>query len=263
MRRRKWTMSLASTAGLWVALLGMITWSPAQSQPVGTIRILAAANLQPALLELVPLFERQNYGGKVTMTLGASANLVRQIQQGLPADVFLSADEEFANRLADAGLTTDRGVIYAIGRIVLLVPASSTLSLDSRLNGLKSEMAKVTKFALANPELAPYGRAGREALEKQGVWPLLQNNLVIGENIAQTTQYVSSGAAQAGITALSLALAPEVAARTRHVVLHESLHAPMRQRMVLLKTGGPGAQAFYAFMQSAQARAVLARHGYP
>ncbi len=91
---------------------------------------------------------------------------------------------------------------------------------------------------------------------------MVQNKLVIGENIAQATQYVSSGAAEAGITALSLALAPEVAARTRHVVLDESLHAPVRQRMVVLKSAGPAAQAFYAFMQSADARAVLARHGY-
>jgi molybdate transport system substrate-binding protein len=234
----------------------------AAAQPAGPVRLAAAANLQPALAELVPIFERRQPDGKVAVTLGASANLVRQIQQGLPADVFLSADEEFANRLSDAGLTVDRGVIYATGRVVLLVPQNSRLELDARLDGLRRGLPQITKFALANPELAPYGRAGREALEKQNLLAPLQGALVIGENIAQATQYVSSGAAEAGITALSLALAPEVAARTRHVVIDESLHAPVRQRMVLLKTAGPAARSFYDFMQSAEARAVMARHGY-
>jgi molybdate transport system substrate-binding protein len=225
------------------------------------LRLAAATNLQPALAELVPLFERQ-HRAKVALTLGASANLVRQIQQGLAADLFLSADEEFAFRLADAGLTLGRGVVYATGRLALVVPVGSKLPLDARLAGVKAASAQIEKFALANPELAPYGRAGREALQKQGIWPALEGKVVIGESIAQATQYVSSGAAQAGLTALALALVPEVAARTRHVVVDESLHAPIRQRMVLLKTAGPGAQAFYVFMQTAEARAVLGRFGY-
>ncbi len=123
----------------------------AQSPSSGPVRVVAASNLQPALAELAPLFERQHPGTKVAVTLGASANLVRQIQQGLPADVFLSADEEFANRLADVGLTVDRGAIYATGRVVLLVPSNSGLALDARLSGLKGGLNQITKFALANP----------------------------------------------------------------------------------------------------------------
>ena len=223
--------------------------------------VAAAANLQPALAELVPLFERAR-AGRVSVTLGSSANLMRQIQQGLPAELFLSADEDFALRLADAGLTLDRGTVYATGRIVLLVPADSPIKLDARLEALKAAAPRIRKFAIANPELAPYGRAARQALQKLELWPALEAKVVLGENIAQATQFVSSGAAQAGISALSMVLVPEVAARVHYQLIPAELHAPLRQRMVLLKNATPAARAFYDFLRSPAAKAVLARHGY-
>ncbi|ABE42126.1 molybdate ABC transporter substrate-binding protein [Polaromonas sp. JS666] len=244
--------------------LGSGLVSPASAQDAGSSRpalIAAAANLQPVLAELVPLFER-GQKSRVRVNIGSSANLVRQIQQGLPAELFLSADEDFALRLADAGLTPDRGLVYATGRLVLLVPAGSPLALDPQLRGLRSGLSQVQKFAIANPELAPYGRAAVQVLQKLDLWPALQGKIVLGENMAQATQYVSTGAAQAGITALSLALAPELATRVRYVLLPDDLHAPLRQRMVLLKNAGPAAHAFYEFLQSAPAKAVLMRYGY-
>ncbi|MDP1741112.1 molybdate ABC transporter substrate-binding protein [Polaromonas sp.] len=225
------------------------------------VLVAAAANMQSALTELVPLFER-GHRARVSLTLGSSATLVRQIQQGLPAELFLSADEDFVFRLADAGLTQDRGVVYATGRLVLLVPSGSRLVLDPGLSGLKAGLSEVRKFAIANPELAPYGKAAVQVLQMQALWPGLQGRLVLGDNIAQTTQFVSTGAAEAGITALSLALAPEVAARTRFVLISDALHGPVRQRMVLLKNAGPGARAFHDFLQSPDAKAVLARYGF-
>ena len=249
---------------LFVALaFGVIGVSPtaAQTPPDRPVLVAAAANLQPVLAELVPLFERQQQG-KLTVNIGSSANLVRQIQQGMPAELFLSADEDFALRLADAGLTLDRGVVYATGRIVLMVPVDSKLSLDPQLLGLTAGLSKVDKFAIANPELAPYGKAAVQALQKLGIWPALQGKVVLGESISQATQYVSTGAAQAGITALSLALAPEVAIRTRYVLIPDEHHAPVRQRMVLLKSAGPAARAFYDFLQSPAAKAVMTRYGY-
>ena len=225
------------------------------------VLVAAAANMQSALTELVPLFER-GHRFRVSLTLGSSATLVRQLQQGLPAELFLSADEDFVFRLADAGLTQDRGAVYATGRLALLVPADSRLVLDPGLSGLKAGLRQVRKFAIANPELAPYGMAAVQVLQRQALWPALQGRLVLGDNIAQTTQFVSTGAADAGITALSLTLAPEVAARTRYVLISDALHAPVRQRMVLLKNAGPGARAFHDFLQSPDARAVLMRYGF-
>ncbi|MFC5521831.1 molybdate ABC transporter substrate-binding protein [Polaromonas jejuensis] len=253
-------------AALPLALMLSLAW-PAQAQtaaPAAAPRpalVAAAANLQQVLAELVPLFERTQQG-RLSLNIGSSANLVRQIQQGLPAELFLSADEDFALRLADAGLSLDRGVVYATGRIVLLVPAASALELDPQFKGLKAGLPQLRKFAIANPELAPYGKAAVQALQKLALWPALQGKIVLGDNIAQTTQYVSTGAADAGITALSLVLAPEAAARVRYVLIPDDLHAPLRQRMVLLKNAGPTARAFYDFLQSPAAKAVLSRYGY-
>ncbi len=254
--------------GLVAAWLGLGLVLPAQAQlspAAAPALVAAAANLQPVLAELLPLFEQsaKGQGGhRITLSIGSSANLLRQIQQGLPAELFLSADEDFALRLFDAGLAPNRGVVYATGRIVLLVPRASAIALDPQLKGLQTGLDQVEKFAIAHPELAPYGRAAQQALQKQGLWPALQGKLVLGENIAQATQFVSTGAAQAGITALSLVRVPEVAARVRYVLIPDALHAPLRQRMVLLNKAGPAARAFYDFLQTPAALAVLQRHGY-
>ena len=232
--------------------------TPLSSKPA---LVAAAANLQQVLVELVPLFEREQKG-KISLSIGSSANLVRQIQQGLPAEIFMSADEDFALRLADAGLSQDRGVVYATGRLVLAVPAASALKLDPQLQGLRAGLGQIEKFAIANPELAPYGKAAVQALQKLNVWSVLQPKMVLGENIAQTTQYLSTGAAQAGMTALSLVLAPEVASRLRYVLIPQDLHAPLRQRMVLLKNASPQAVQFYTFLQGEPARKIFQRYGF-
>ena len=254
----------------WLAglgLLALLTATASHAKPVAgnAPLVAAAANMQTALTELVPLFEKEGKG-RLTLSIGSSANLVRQIQQGLPAELFLSADEDFALRLADAGLTTDRGVVYATGRIVLAAPKNATLKLDAQLAGLKNALSSapdgVQKFGIANPELAPYGKAAVQALQKQAIWSLLQTKIVMGENIAQTTQHISTGAASAGITALALVLAPDVTDKVRYVVIDSALHAPIRQRMVLLKTAGPTARAFYDFLQSPAAKQALQRYGY-
>jgi len=225
------------------------------------VTVAAASDLKFALTELVAQFERESHH-RVAVNLGSSGNFARQIRNGLPVDLFLSADEEYVFQLADAGLTSDRGNLYAIGRIALYVPDKSQLRLDPELRGLTEQWASVTKFAIANPEHAPYGRAAKQALQKLGLWEMVSPKLVMGENISQATQFVATGAAQAGITALSLALAEEVGSLGKHLVLPEHLHAPLRQRMVLLKNAGPGARAFYDFLQSSAAKAVLARYGF-
>jgi len=245
--------------GLSAAALGSAgAWAQAQTEPG---RVAAASDLQFALPELAARFQRSS-PHRLELSFGSSGNFARQIQQGAPLDLFLSADEDFVLRLADAGLTRDRGALYAVGRIALLTPAASTLPLDERLDGLRREWAQVRQFAIANPEHAPYGRAAREALERLGLWPQVQPRLVLGENISQATQFVSSGAAQAGITAASLALAPPVAAKTRHLLLPDTLHQPLRQRMVLLKNARPAAAAFHGFLAGAEARAILTRFGF-
>jgi molybdate transport system substrate-binding protein len=225
------------------------------------IRVAAASDLKFAMAELGARYEQET-GQAVQLNLGSSGQFAQQIRQGLPVDLFMAADESFVFQLADGGLTRDRGVVYALGRIALLVPTASPIVLDAGLRGLREALPGLRHFAIANPEHAPYGRAARQALERLGLWPQVERKLVIGENIAQATQFVTSGAAQAGIAALALALAPEVARRTRSLTLAADLHAPLRQRMALLRSARPAAADFYRYLQTPAARTLLRRFGF-
>ncbi len=231
------------------------------------LRVAAASDLKFVLAQLLTSFQQET-GIPVEAGYGSSGNFARQIRQGLPVHLFMSADERWVLQLAEAGMTRvqadgghDRGRIYAQGHLALYVPLASGLRLDAELEGLRAGWASVGKFAIANPELAPYGHAAREALEKLGMWEMVRPKLVLGENIAQATQFVATGAAQAGITSLSLALAPELARLGRHIALPGTLHAPIRQRMVLLKDAPPTAQRLYDYLQTPPALAVFRRYG--
>ncbi len=234
------------------------------------LRVAAASDLKFALTDLAKSFTTVT-GIEIDLQFGSSGNFAQQIQQGLPLDLFLSADEDYVLTLAKAGLTQGgvqgTGALYATGRIALLLPKNSAFQLpkteSEARSGLFAQLQTVRKFAIANPEHAPYGRAAREALQNLGLWEPLQPKLVLGDNISQATQFVTSGAAQAGITALSLALAPEVAAQSGgHWLLPANLHTPLKQRMVLLKTAQPAAKALFDYLQTPAAKAVLAKFGF-
>lgn len=234
--------------------------APAQHRPV-VARVVAASDLKFALAELAERFAGET-GNVVQLTMGSSGSFAQQIRQGLPADLFMSADEDYVYQLADAGLTRDRGISYAVGRIVLFAAHDSPVALEAVLAGVRSAADLIRHFAIANPLHAPYGRAARQALERLGLWESLKAKLVLGENISQTTQFLTTGSAEVGITAYSLAIALEVAVHGRYRLVPDTLHAPLRQRMVLLKTAAPGAAAFYDYLQTPMARAVLQRHGF-
>lgn len=223
--------------------------------------VAAASDLKFALTEIAARFEADT-GRKVQVSFGSSGNIARQIRQGAPFEVFMSADEQFVLDLAAAGLTRDRGDLYAIGRIVLFAPRDSSLELDAQLRGLREGWDSVRKFAIANPDHAPYGRAAQQALQALGLWEFVQPKLVLGENIAQTAQFVTTGNAQAGVIALSLALAPELRLQGKYVLLPESLHTPLRQRMVLTRRAGETAERFYEYLKQPPARALLKKYGF-
>lgn len=133
--------------------------------------VAAAADLKFALTDIVARFEKES-GRKIKLVFGSSGNFANQIAQRAPFELFLSADESFVFRLADAGLTEDRGVLYSIGRIVLFVPKTSLITADALLADLPGALADghIRHFAIANPEHAPYGRAARAALRRMGAW---------------------------------------------------------------------------------------------
>jgi molybdate transport system substrate-binding protein len=225
--------------------------------------VAAASDLKFALESVAARF-RTDTQKEVRLSFGSSGNYFRQISQGAPFQLFLSADEDFVLRLHEAGRTVDRGVLYATGRIVLFAPKESSLNIDAQMAGLKTAIAsnQIRRFAIANPEHAPYGRAAEQALRKLGLWDALQGKLVLGENVSQAAQFAASGSTQGGIFAYSLALAPAVAQQGRHVLLPADLHQPLRQRMALIKDAGETAHAFYVYLQQPVARTILERYGF-
>jgi molybdate transport system substrate-binding protein len=226
--------------------------------------VAAAADLKFSLGHIADAFARETRR-QVRITYGSSGDLARQIAQGAPFEMFLSADERYVFDLERAGLTRGDGVLYAVGRLAMFVPRGSPITLDARLRGLQSAVAegRVTRFAIANPEHAPYGRAAREVLTRIGVWPRLQPALVLGENASQAMQFAASGSCQGGIVPLPLASAPEIAALGSFEPIPEEWHSPLRQRMVLVARAGPVASAFYDYLQQAPGvRQIFDRLGF-
>lgn len=225
--------------------------------------VAAASDLQFALEEIVAQF-RKATKRDVKLAFGSSGNFYRQIAQGAPFELYMSADERFVHQLADAGRTEDRGQVYATGRIVLYVPQASRLALDAELGGFKAALGSgsIRRFAIANPEHAPYGRAAEEALRKLGVWEAIRPRLVIGENVSQAAQFAAGGSTDGGIIAYSLVHAPQLARRGRYQLIPESFHAPLHQRMVLVKGAGASARAFFRYLQDPAARSVFRRYGF-
>jgi molybdate transport system substrate-binding protein len=155
-------------------------------------------------------------------------------------------------------------VHYATGRLALFLPKGSPLVADRDLADLAAAVhdGRLQRLALANPEHAPYGRAAREVLEHKKLWAAVQGRLALGDNAAQATQFVASGAAQAGLIALSLARAPELATRGAYVTLPENWHTPLKQTLVLMQNAGTDAQRFADYLRGPEARAILGRSGF-
>lgn len=241
--------------------MGVGPTAQAQTAPAGPLKVAAAANLKFVLADIEAQY-RQQTGQSVQFNFGASVQLARQIQQGLPVQLFISADEEQVAWLQQNGLTQDSGQRYAIGRLALIGLQAHPLAKSASPEAALRALAPADKLALANPQLAPYGLAAQQVLHKTGVWPRLQKQLVLGENIGQATQYVLTGAAPLGFTAYALTLAPETAGQFKVWPVPPDWHAPLNQRMVLLKGASPQAQAFRDYLLGPQAKALFVKHGY-
>jgi molybdate transport system substrate-binding protein len=263
---RRYCSRLPAAAALALASLASAA-APASTSAAGAADspplVAAASDLKFALDEILDGF-RAGTGLDVRVTYGSSGNFARQIEQGAPFELFMSADEAFVERLAARGLTRDRGVLYAIGRIVIYAPRGSPLTPDAGLRGLARRLAdgSAGRIAIANPEHAPYGRAAEQALRRLGLWESVTPRLVLGENVAQAAQFARSGNAEGGIVAYSLALAPPLRDSGTFALLPEPLHAPLRQRMVLLSAASPAAVRLYDYLQSPPARGVFVRYGF-
>ena len=231
--------------------------------PQRSVAVAVAANMKPAFEELAARFQATHPGVEVKATYGASGNFFAQIANGAPFDLFLSADAEFPARVVEKGLADGKAFTYAYGKLVVWVPKSSKLDLDGKGLAALTDPS-VQKIAIASPEVAPYGRAAKAALEKAGLYQTLKDRIVTGQSVSQTAQFVQSGNAQAGFVPLSLARTPPLSEQGRAWPVPPSSYARIEQAGVVVKGAKEAALAreLAAFIAGAGARDVLERYGY-
>lgn len=251
---------MARLLALLLALLPAL--AAGRPGPGGTLTVAAASNLRLAVEELRRGFEQARPGVKVEVTLAASGALVAQIRNGAPFDLLLSADVDHPRRLVQESLTAGPEVVYAIGRLVVWTPPGSPLALER--DGLRALAGPgVGRIAMPNPAVAPYGRAAEAALRAAGIWEQVRPRIVLGQNVAQTATFAASGAADAALVPLSLALAPELR-EGRAFPVPAASHPPLAQAAVVLRTARDPALArdFLAYVTGPAGAAVLRRSGY-
>lgn len=232
--------------------------------PAATVvRIAAASDLKFALEDVKTEYTEAHPNVDVQITIGSSGNFYQQIRNGAPFDLFLSADIGFPQKLVDEDLAASEDVFpYAVGRLVLWAPNESPIDPTKGLAVLRDPKAE--KIAIANPEHAPYGRAAVSAMQTAGVYEAVQDRLVLGENIAQTGQLVSSGNAQVGLIALSLAVAPELTQVGRYSEIPLDTYPRLDQGgVVLTRAQDPqAARAVKDFITGPEGLEVLKRFGF-
>jgi molybdate transport system substrate-binding protein len=238
---------------------------PVQAQGSATPVVVAAAgDLRGVLEELKTRFEAKHPGILLQVSFGASGSLTAQIQQGAPFDVFLSADAGFPDQLQKAGWATTEGPFaYATGSLALWIQKG--LNLDPGKDGLRALLdPRVKKIATANPQTAPYGRAGEAALRQAGLYETVQGRLVFADNIAQAAQFLQTGTAEAGLVSVSQANHPVLRQQGLVWILPGNAHPPLRQAGVILKRTAhlEQARAFKNFLVGAEGQAILAQHGF-
>ncbi len=256
-------------AGGLLVVAGILWWSYSQRAPgektTGrSIVVAAAADLRFALDDIVAEFQRSHPDIQVHVSYGSSGNLLHQLENRAPFDLFLSADVDYPRRLVAEGLALpDSEFVYAVGHLVVWVPQSSALDLNKL--GIRALLEpSVRKIAIANPKYAPYGRAAEAALKSLGVYDQIQERLVYGENVAQTAQFVQTGASDAAIIGLSQAQAPTLRTQGRYWQVPADAYPRMEQGGIILSwvKDQEAAEAFRAFLLGQEGRGILRCYGF-
>ena len=224
--------------------------------------LAVASDMSYCMDELGAAFSKQVPQARLRVSVGASGNFYAQIKHGAPFDLFLSADMTYPSRLAADG-AADRASLapYALGRLAIW-------SLDARFELTQGMRVfadqRLTRIAIANPDVAPYGHAAKAALVLYGLWDSVKPKLVLGENIAQTAQFVQTGNAELGIVSLATVLAPRLKGIGQYYLIPEAGMPPIEHGMIVTSKGRANwlAARFARFMRSEAARDILVRYGF-
>ncbi|MEM7485014.1 MAG: molybdate ABC transporter substrate-binding protein [Bacteroidota bacterium] len=243
-------------------VLGLFLWMLLGCNNHGTsekITIAAAANMRYAIEELTYTFTKET-GIQCDLVISSSGTLTAQIKEGAPYDVFISADTKYPNDIYTSGLAKNPPKIYAYGKLVLwtmtknIVPSISILNED-----------RIDHIAVANPKIAPYGKAAISVLNHYKLLDKIEGKLVYGESISQTNQFILSASAELGFTSLSVVLAPELKEKGTWIELESHLYEPIAQSVVQItheKVNANSSKKFYDFLFSKKAKEILKNFGY-
>lgn len=233
------------------------------------LKVAAESELTGVMEKLAPAFEKKT-SIHVSVSLGPSGNFVAQIQNGAPFDVFLSADKGYPQKLAREG-KAEAGTVtyYARGRLVLWMPNSSPLQLRSKDGVLTGDLKAlispgVKKIALANPDVAPYGRAAVAVLQRYKIYDQVKSKLVLGENISQTAQAAQFATADVAFISYSLALSSPMARNGSYLLIPDDSYSPIEQAGVVVSTSQNKDQSgrFLQFLTSPEGQAILREFGF-
>jgi len=244
-------------------LLFILTSTPSLCAQDRPLTVFGAADLRYAMDEVVTAFKQVHPSANIETLYGSSGKAYAQIHNGAPYDLYFSANIDYPERLLRDSHGIGEAKLYAIGRVVLWQRKGGTLDLSKGMDVLRDPA--IRRLAIANPEHAPYGVAGMETLKTHGLWEKLQSKLVMGENISQTAHFAATGAADVGIIAYSLALAPEMKEKGEPFVLIDATdHNPLRQGYMITNHGAghPLSKPFSAFVESTQGKNILKQYGF-
>jgi len=223
------------------------------------LKVAVAANLQGVIKVLGKDFKEKT-GIEIQPIVGSSGNLSTQIKNGAPFDVFLSADMGFPETLAKEGFSTKEPSVYAYGSLIIC--SSQNIGFENWERMLLS--SRVKKIAIANPAIAPYGKAAEESLKLKGVLDDIKSKLVTGESISQVNTYITTGTVDVGFTTRALVKDVEGKTTIYWKEIDPKSYTPIKQGMIILKESKEvaSAQKFYDYMLSPAAKKILKEYGY-
>jgi molybdate transport system substrate-binding protein len=240
--------------------IACITLLATKTNGQGVVTVAAASDLKFALDSIAAVFQSQ-HGSRLQITYGSSGKIFEQISNGAPFDIYFSADINYPNKLKTQNKAASDVYPYGIGRLVVW-----SKKVDPVVQGMDALVQPgIKKIAIANPAHAPYGQRAKEALIHYHLWDKVEKNLVYGENIAQTAQFVTSGAADIGIIGLSLALSPNMKRfGGTYFVIPQERHQPLLQGVVITLHGKSNRSAYdlFNFVQGDVAQSILNDFGF-
>lgn len=247
-------------AGLVLAIgLPLVNPSPVVAQSNTTILVSAAASLKEALEEIKPLYQQSKSNVSINYNFGASGALQQQIEQGAPADIFISAGKKQVDALEQKGLLAPGSRTNLANNRLVLVVAQDVVGITSFYNLTDS---KIKKIAIGEPRSVPAGQYGEQVLKKLKLYDRVKSKLVFANNVRQVLAAVESGNAEAGLV---YATDAKISNKVKVVVAaDDKFHSPIVYPMAVIKSSKniPAAKEFIQFLSDSQAKNVLKKYGF-